>query len=181
MHHLSANEELDKQREMAEGGLVHRGDGKFLNHRYEQFLHCLIRGGSIKSAAAAVNISYRTAIRWMHTPALQELYEEISNGLAEYERDRTQKAATLAMDVLVHILSREEQIVGANDGGTANAIRAAKVILEHASREEELKLLRTQVRELQRITAIEQAQFPSVDDARTIDAEPGNVSVSGAK
>ena len=112
---------------------------------------------------------------------MQELYEEISNGLAEYERDRTQKAATLAMDVLVHILSREEQIVGANDGGTANAIRAAKVILEHASREEELKLLRTQVRELQRITAIEQAPFPAVDDARTVDAEPGNVSVSGAK
>ena len=66
MHHLSANEEQDKQREIAEGGQVNRGDGNFLNHRYEQFLHCLIRGGSIKSAAAAVNISYRTAIRWMH-------------------------------------------------------------------------------------------------------------------
>jgi dihydroorotase len=77
------------------------------------------------------------------------------------------------MDVLVHILNREENIVGSNEGGTANAIRAAKVILEHASREEELKLLRAQVRELQRIRTIEQAQLPPVDDARTVDAEPG--------
>jgi molybdenum-dependent DNA-binding transcriptional regulator ModE len=110
MHHQSANEEHDIAREQTEGGniyQVNRGDGKFLNHRYEQFLHCLIRGGSIKSAAAAVNISYRTAIRWMHTPALQELYEEISNGLAEYERDRTQKAATLAMEGSVYHWNRK--------------------------------------------------------------------------
>lgn len=168
MHHQSANEENDLKREHDEGGSVFRGDSQFIRHRYEQFLHCLIRGGSIKSAAAAVNISYRTAIRWMHTPVLQELYEEISAGLAEYERDRTVKAATLAMDVLVHILSREEGIVGGNEGGTSNAIRAAKVILEHASRDEEVKLLRAQVHELQRITSIEQAQLPP---ARTIVSE----------
>ena len=174
MHYQIANEELDFKREQAEGGhvfQVNRGNGEFLNHRYEIFLHCLIRGGSIKHAAAACNISYRTAIRWMRTPAIQELYEEIADGLAEYERDRTQKAATLAMDVLVQVLQREEDVAGANDASTNVAIKAAKVILEHASREEELKLLRTQVRELQRIHTIDQAHLPPISESRTIDAE----------
>lgn len=160
--------------EKDQGGYIYqagRGDGKFLDHRFEQFLHCLIRGGSIKSAAAVVNISYRTAIRWMRTPEMRELYEEISSGLAEYERDRTQKATTLAMDVLVHILEREENMGGHNDASANVAIKAAKTVLEHASREEELKLLRAQVQELKRIQAIDRAQLPPIAESNTVEAE----------
>src|SRR5207248_4404507 len=128
MHHQSANEEHDLKMEQDEAGYIYqagRGDGKYLSHRYEQFLHCLVRGGSIKQAAAACNISYRTAIRWMKTLEFQEIYHEVSEGLATVERERTANAATLAMDVLVHILMREENISGYNEPSSTNvAIKA---------------------------------------------------------
>jgi hypothetical protein len=125
-------------------------DPQKLEARQERFLTALLTAPKVGVAAQAVNISERTAYRWLATPTVRERYQALRRQLVDQALAPLQSVTSAAVLILARNLKAESP---------SAQIRAALGIIEHAVRAVELSDLQMRTEQLEALVAGQQTQI----------------------
>src|SRR5262249_33822827 len=117
------------------------GHGEQLSRRQEQAIAALLEHASVTAAAASIGPAEKTRRNWLKRPEFARAYRQARGRLVEDALGRVQKAAQAAAVTLARNL---------RCGRPGDEIKAAAIILEHATKAVELGDLLQRVEDLER-------------------------------
>ena len=119
------------------------GHGAKFDRKKEDAIAALLTHRNIEEAAAAVETSVKTLLRWMKEPEFDAAYREARRRAFSQSIARMQQASSAAVSTLLKIMID-------SNAPASTRVRAADSVLDHAAKAIELEDIESRVSDLER-------------------------------
>jgi hypothetical protein len=119
------------------------GHGAKFDRKKEDAIAALLTHRNIEEAAAAVDTSAKTLLRWMKEPEFDAAYREARRRAFSQSIARMQQASSAAVSTLLKIMID-------SNAPASTRVRAADSVLDHAAKAIELEDIESRVSGLER-------------------------------
>ena len=123
------------------------GHGAKFDRKKEDAIAALLTHRNIEEAAAAVETSVKTLLRWMKEPEFEAAYREARRGAFSQSIARMQQASGAAVSTLLKIMID-------SSAPASTRVRAADSVLDHAAKAIELEDIEPRVAALERAAEV---------------------------
>jgi len=123
------------------------GHGAKFDRKKEDAIAALLTHRNIEEAAAAVETSVKTLLRWMKEPEFEAAYREARRGAFSQSIARMQQASGAAVSTLLKIMID-------SSAPASTRVRAADSVLDHAAKAIELEDIEARVAALERAAEV---------------------------
>jgi len=116
-----------------------------LKRKQEEAIIALLTNRSLEETARAVNIAPRTLYRWLKEPDFDAAYRQARRAAFGQCTARLQQASNAAVSSVLKIMVDQHS-------PASTRLRAADLVLSHASKAMEIEDIEARVSELERVT-----------------------------